>query len=168
MHFVCPVGPLTCHSRNRINPACWSETIVRDKRWMRLLLTRGLFHAAVSCGGERSTLNPRVNLKLPTIRVRTEEAFPLLMFFAFQRCAPIRRMRSWIDSDGARHAVINTTADGVHSGFIVASAQERTGLAQLPPGVTRFRVTFTNPGTYPYICAIHDELGMKGTVIVLP
>jgi plastocyanin len=56
----------------------------------------------------------------------------------------------------------------VHSGFIVASPQERTGLAQLPPGVTRFRVTFKNPGTYLYICAIHDELGMRGTVIVLP
>jgi plastocyanin len=73
-----------------------------------------------------------------------------------------------LDSDGARHAVINTMADSVHSGFIVASAQERTGLPQLPPGVARFRVTFKNPGTYPYICAIHDELGMKGTVIVLP
>jgi len=73
-----------------------------------------------------------------------------------------------LDSDGARHAVINTTADNVHSGFIVAAAQERTGLPQLPPGVTRFRITFKNPGTYPYICAIHDELGMTGTVIVQP
>jgi len=73
-----------------------------------------------------------------------------------------------VDSDGARHAVINAAADSVHSGFIVASAQERTGLPQLPPGVTRFRVTFKNPGTYPYICAVHDELGMKGAVIVLP
>src|SRR5215813_4631139 len=73
-----------------------------------------------------------------------------------------------VDSDGARHAVINAAADSVHSVFIVASAQERTGLPQLPPGVTRFRVTFKNPGTYPYICAIHDELGMTGTVIVQP
>jgi len=73
-----------------------------------------------------------------------------------------------VDSDGARHAVINAAADSVHSGFIVASAQERTGLPQLPPGVTRFRVTFKNPGTYPYRCAVHDELGMKGAVIVLP
>jgi len=73
-----------------------------------------------------------------------------------------------VDSDGARHAVISSPADSVHSGFIVAAAQERTGLGQLPPGVTRFRVTFTQPGTYPYICALHDELGMKGTVIVLP
>jgi len=73
-----------------------------------------------------------------------------------------------VDADGARHAVINSTADSVHSGFIVAAAQERVGLAQLPPAVTRFRVAFKNPGAYPYICAIHDQLGMKGTVIVLP
>jgi len=31
---------------------------------------------------------------------------------------------------------------------------------------TRFRVTFTAPGTFNYICALHDDLGMKGTVIV--
>jgi plastocyanin len=73
-----------------------------------------------------------------------------------------------IDSDGARHATISSPADSAHSGFIVAAAQERTGLAQLPAGVTRFRVTFKQPGTYPYICALHDELGMKGTVIVRP
>jgi len=34
--------------------------------------------------------------------------------------------------------------------------------------VTRFRITFTKPGAYPYICALHDDLGMKGKVIVLP
>jgi len=39
----------------------------------------------------------------------------------------------------------------------------------LPAGpVTRFRVTFMNPGVYPYICAFHDDLGMKGEVIVVP
>ena len=73
-----------------------------------------------------------------------------------------------VDNDGARHATISSPADSVHSGFIVAAAQERVGLAQLPVGVTRFRVTFTSPGIYPYICALHDELGMKGTVVVLP
>jgi len=73
-----------------------------------------------------------------------------------------------VESDGARHATISSSADSVHSGFIVAAAQERTGSAQLPPAITRFRVTFTQPGIYPYICALHDELGMKGTVIVLP
>ena len=73
-----------------------------------------------------------------------------------------------IDADGARHAVINSTSDSVHSGFILAAPQDRTGLAQSPPSVTRFRVTFTHPGTYPYICALHDDLGMKGQIIVLP
>jgi len=73
-----------------------------------------------------------------------------------------------VDSDGARHAVITSTADSAHSGFIVAAPQERIGLHQTSLGVTRFRVTFPNAGTFPYICALHDNLGMKGTVIVNP
>ena len=73
-----------------------------------------------------------------------------------------------VDADGARHAVINSTSDSVHSGFILAAPQDRTGLAQSPLGVTRFRITFTHPGTYPYICALHDNLGMQGEIIVLP
>jgi plastocyanin len=85
------------------------------------------------------------------------------------------------DADGARHAIIYSTSDNVHSGFIAQAGHERIGVAQaapptaplvpppLPPGpVTRFRVTFMNPGVYPYICAFHDQLGMKGEVIVLP
>lgn len=75
-----------------------------------------------------------------------------------------------IDADGARHAVINSTSDNVHSGFIMAAPQERIGLAQspLPLFVTRFRITFTHPGTYPYICALHDNLGMTGEIVVVP
>src|SRR6266849_2052747 len=73
-----------------------------------------------------------------------------------------------LDADGARHAVINSPANNVHSGFIVAPPQDRIGLAQAPLGVTRFRVTFTSPGVFPYICALHDDVGMKGTVTVLP
>jgi len=34
--------------------------------------------------------------------------------------------------------------------------------------VTRVRVTFTQAGRYNYICALHDELGMKGSVVVIP
>ena len=73
-----------------------------------------------------------------------------------------------LDADGARHAVMISPADNVHSGFIVAPPQDRIGLAQAPLGVTRFRVTFSRPGVFPYICAIHNDLGMKGTVIVQP
>jgi plastocyanin len=32
--------------------------------------------------------------------------------------------------------------------------------------VTRFRVTFTTPGTFKYRCILHDNLGMVGRVIV--
>jgi len=74
----------------------------------------------------------------------------------------------FVDPDGARHAIISSTSDSVHSGFIAQAGHERTGVPQASAGVTQFRVTFTNPGTYPYICAFHDQLGMKGEVIVLP
>ncbi len=69
-------------------------------------------------------------------------------------------------SDGARQAVIGSSTDNVNSGFLSPAPQDRANLAQSPLGVTRFRVTFTSPGTFNYICAIHDDLGMTGTVIV--
>jgi plastocyanin len=72
------------------------------------------------------------------------------------------------DVDGALHGTISSNADSVHSGLIVAPPQEEVGEPQQPLGVTRFRVTFTHAGTFPYICALHDNLGMKGTVIVFP
>src|SRR5262249_20770004 len=73
-----------------------------------------------------------------------------------------------VDADGARHGVLNSPSDAVHSGFIQPAPQDRTGLAQAPSGVTRFRVTFSKPGIYPYICSLHDVLGMKGSVVVVP
>jgi plastocyanin len=73
-----------------------------------------------------------------------------------------------LDADGARHAVINSPADNVNSGLIAASPQDRVGLPQSPLGVTRFRVTFTHPGVFPYICVLHDNLGMTGKVVVFP
>jgi len=71
-----------------------------------------------------------------------------------------------VDTDGARHATISSPAPDVHSGFIAAAPQDATGRAQSSAGVTRFRVTFTVPGTFNYICALHDDLGMVGKVIV--
>jgi plastocyanin len=68
--------------------------------------------------------------------------------------------------DGARQAVIASTSDSANSGLLVLAPQDRMGLPQAPLGVTRFRVTFTAPGTFNYICSLHDNLGMKGTVIV--
>jgi plastocyanin len=69
-------------------------------------------------------------------------------------------------SDGARQATISSTTDSVNSGLLALAPQDRTGLPETPLGVTRFRVTFTAPGTYNYICSLHDNLGMLGTVIV--
>jgi len=73
-----------------------------------------------------------------------------------------------VDADGALHATISSTSESVHSGFITSAPQDEIGSPQTPLASTRFRITFTNPGVYPYICALHDELGMKGIIIVLP
>ena len=73
------------------------------------------------------------------------------------------------DPDGALHATITGTQQNVHSGLIAALLEDEPGVPQgpvFPP--TRFRVTFTTPGAYPYVCAFHDNLGMDGQVIVLP
>lgn len=86
-----------------------------------------------------------------------------------------------LDSDGARHADVASPTDNVHSGFLQAAFQDRgppppPGAAPPPPAqaplqqspltVTRFRVTFTKPGTFSYRCILHDDLGMTGQVIV--
>ena len=68
--------------------------------------------------------------------------------------------------DGARQAVISSPTDSANSGLLTLAFQDRPNLGQSPLGVTRFRVTFKSPGTFNYICALHDHLGMKGTVIV--
>ena len=72
--------------------------------------------------------------------------------------------------DGALHGVVSSPADNVSSGIIAAAAQDPNGGMgnQTPLGLTRFRVTFPNPGTFPYVCLLHDDLGMKGMVIVFP
>jgi plastocyanin len=73
-----------------------------------------------------------------------------------------------LDPDGVRHAVLSSTSDSVNSGFLGAPGQETPGQPEGPLDFTRFRVTFTAPGTFNYICGLHDTLGMTGTVIVRP
>jgi plastocyanin len=73
----------------------------------------------------------------------------------------------FVDADGARHAIIGSPSDNVHSGFISSAPQDRIGLPQPVPGPTRFRVTLTTPGVYDYICSLHDDLGMRGQVVVV-
>jgi len=73
-------------------------------------------------------------------------------------------------ADGALHGEITSPGDSVNSGIIAAAAQDpNSGMGnQTPLGLTRFRATFPNPGTFPYRCLLHDDLGMKGMVIVFP
>ena len=73
-----------------------------------------------------------------------------------------------IDADGALHATIKSASDSVNSGIISAEGHERIAVPASPLGATRFRITFTKAGAYSYICSFHDELGMKGKIIVLP
>lgn len=73
------------------------------------------------------------------------------------------------DADGARHATLTAPTSSTHSGFIMGAPEEEIGSPTPPLGpmfVTRFRVTFKAAGTYPFICALHDGLGMKGKIIV--
>jgi plastocyanin len=72
------------------------------------------------------------------------------------------------DADGAGHATIHFVGESVHSGIFGAAPQDQPGVPQSPPGYTVFRITFPHPGTYDYKCALHDNLGMLGKVIVLP
>lgn len=74
----------------------------------------------------------------------------------------------FVDPDGARHALITSPSDSVHSGFIESTVTDNPGRPQNPLDTTRFRITFKQPGTYKYICALHDNLGMVGTVVVTP
>ena len=72
------------------------------------------------------------------------------------------------DADGAGHATIHFVGDSVHSGIFGAAPEDQSGVPVAPPAYTVFRITFTHPGTYDYICALHDDLGMVGKVVVLP
>jgi plastocyanin len=52
------------------------------------------------------------------------------------------------------------------SGNLGAANQDQNNLPQPNPSTTRASVTFTKAGVYNYYCAIHDELGMEGKVVV--
>lgn len=88
--------------------------------------------------------------------------------FGVQPSNPVAPVNVTKDTDGALHGTVNSNADNVHSGVIGAAPQDQVSLPAPPLGVTRFRVTFPNPGEFPYICVIHGKLGMIGKVIVLP
>jgi plastocyanin len=88
--------------------------------------------------------------------------------FGAEPLNPVAPVNTTKDTDGALHGIVNSNADNVHSGLLGAAPQDQVSLPAPPLGVTRFRVTFPNPGEFPYFCVIHDNLGMKGKVIVVP
>jgi plastocyanin len=92
---------------------------------------------------------------------------PHTITFGVEPSNPVPPVNATLDPDGALHGTITSNADSVHSGLIMAAPQDELFLATPPLSVTRFRVTFPHPGVFPYICALHDGLGMKGEVIVL-
>ena len=114
-------------------------------------------------------------------------AEPHTVTFGVEPLVPTAVLGATTDPDGAVSGTLPNTvtagfprADGGPScsaapncantfnpGFITAAAQDVSGAPQTS-SITRARVTFTQPGTYNYICAIHDELGMKGEVDVIP
>jgi plastocyanin len=58
------------------------------------------------------------------------------------------------------HATISSPTQSVNSGFIAEDPDFEVS--------DTFSATFTAAGTYSYICALHDEQGMTGTIVVLP
>jgi plastocyanin len=65
-----------------------------------------------------------------------------------------------VGEDSPGHATINLSTVTAHSGFI---GNPQSGFLG-----TTFSATFTQAGTYKYICALHDDLGMVGSITVLP
>jgi plastocyanin len=116
-----------------------------------------------------------------------DPAEPHTITFGAEPVSPVTLLGANADPDGAQAGTLPNTvatsfvrADGGPScsvapncantfnpGLIGAASQNQTGLPQTS-GITRARVTFTQPGTYNYFCIIHDELGMKGEVDVIP
>jgi plastocyanin len=60
-------------------------------------------------------------------------------------------------------ATIRPAGGPVHRG---AGLYNSGFLMTEPPGVRRYTLTFTQRGTFKYICAVHDDFGMQATVVV--
>jgi plastocyanin len=100
--------------------------------------------------------------------INADPTEPHTVTFGTEPGNPMTVVNATPGADGALEATINSPADSVSSGFLQAAPQDRPFLAQSAPGITRLRIKFTKPGTYPYICGLHDVDGMVGKVIVLP
>jgi len=151
------------------------DAAAREHRHDGHVVAAGIGEVSATAGGAstlsvmRFTQDPMVIHAGDTIEWENlDPATPHTITFGTEPANPMPPSANvTVDADGARHAVINSTSDSAHSGFIAPAPQDRPFLPQAPLGVTRFRVTFPHPGVYPYICALHDDLGMTGKVVVL-
>jgi plastocyanin len=64
-----------------------------------------------------------------------------------------------------------TGSNSISTGALLTEKQYDfyiAGAIGVPVAVAKATITFTTAGTYTYICTIHDDVGMRGTVTVLP
>jgi plastocyanin len=54
------------------------------------------------------------------------------------------------------------------TGFVNAGMMSKTTVFPGTPPIQTFSVTFDTPGTFQYLCLLHQEFGMRGTVEVIP
>jgi len=74
-----------------------------------------------------------------------------------------------LTSDGARQAVISSLGDSVNSGFLYSLHHKiEGGTRPVASGCNAVSRDLHISGHFNYICAVHDQLGMKGTIIVHP
>jgi len=138
-------------------------------------VTVGMGEVMANGGGSRTTSIMRFMDAEKTIHAgdsvewtNLDPATPHTITFGVEPANPVFPVNATLDPDGALHGTVGSAADSVHSGLILAAPQDEMFLATAPLSVTRFRVTFTHAGVFPYICALHDGLGMKGKITVLP
>jgi plastocyanin len=71
----------------------------------------------------------------------------------------------------ARGGSTYSGTENISSGFMSTKAQYafyQLAGTPLPVALTKYQITFTAVGDFPYFCAIHDVVGMRGTVHVVP
>jgi plastocyanin len=54
------------------------------------------------------------------------------------------------------------------TGFVNSGMMSNAPLFPGTPPIQTFSVTFDTPGTFQYVCLLHQEFGMRGTVEVMP
>jgi plastocyanin len=66
---------------------------------------------------------------------------------------------------GEPHTVTSKAENGQAQGAVFDSQKDDPNLTKLKDNGATFQFTFSNPGTYDYMCIVHS--GMNGTVVVL-